>query len=230
MTITMMGGGAAGASDLYGDFETGMYDLEITGIAPSKSELYKDRDGNAKDQVEVQVTLPDVIDPQTGDSLTRKTWLTAVLLAPNPEAKSPRGRQGSQLWRLVLAASGVRCVDGESYNLNDLLVGKRVRALCRLNDKGYPRIDNDSFEAMRAPKAANAPARPAPPKPAAPPDPAMITPNQIQSIRDGWAAGGFGDDAELTKWVADNYGGRGLAQIEANELDGLREALALPPF
>lgn len=243
MAMTMTGGGSAATSDLYGDFESGVYEIEITGMQMAKSTLYKDKEGNAKEQVEFTVTFPDVEDPQSGDPLQRKVWLGAVLLEPNPDAKTPRGKQGSQLWRFVLAASGVRCQDGVEYDLEKLCLRKRLRAYCRLNEQGYPRIDNDTFEPSKKAKAAapvvaqteagaasvTAPARPAPPRPAAP-KPAGLTDDQMEKVRATWASAGYGEPGALAAWVSENYGGRGLAQLRADEWDGLVEALGIPPF
>lgn len=242
MAMTMTGGGSAATSDLYGDFESGVYEIEIVGMQMAKSTLYKDKEGNAKEQVEFTVTFPDVEDPQSGDPLQRKVWLGAVLLEPNPDAKTPRGKQGSQLWRFVLAASGVRCQDGVEYDLEKVCMGKRLRAYCRLNEQGYPRIDNDTFEPSKKAKAvapvvaqaeavvASAPTRPTPPARPQPPAPGGLSPNQMELVKAGWSEAGYGDSAALATWIADNYGGRGLAQIKAEEWAGLQEALGIAPF
>lgn len=148
MSTTMKAGGA-GTSDMFADWETGVYTLEVTGLTATESTLYKNQDGTPKEQIEVRFVLPDVADPQDGTPLKRKTWLNAYLSGPRPDAKSPRARKGSQLWQLVRAASGVACVDEEEYDLDALCVGKLVRAIVKLNDKGYPSIDNDSFEPLR---------------------------------------------------------------------------------
>jgi hypothetical protein len=239
MSMTMTAGGSAATSDLYGDFESGVYEIEVSGMKMAQSTLYKDKEGNAKEQVEFTVTFPDVEDPQSGDPLQRKVWLGAVLLEPNPDAKTPRGKQGSQLWRFVLAASGTRCQDGVRYDLEELCLRKRLRAYCRLNENGYPRIDNDSFEPVKARKsptpaapaapAVAAPARPTPPKPAAP-RPAGLTDDQMEQVRTTWAAAGYGGAASWQRGSSENYDGRGLAQIRADEWDGLVEALGIPPF
>lgn len=223
MTLTASAGSS---TERYDDFEAGVYDVEIQSLKLVDSTLFTNKDGTPKQQVELQCVLSDATDSE-GNPATTKVWLNAVILPPNPNGKSENAKKGSHLWRLIGAVTGKKLNDGDDFDL-EALVGGRFRAYCDLSDKGYPRIKNDTIASHK--KAVAAPTKPAPPKPAAPPAPAMITPNQIQSIRDGWAAGGFGDDGELAKWVADNYGGRGLAQIEASELDGLRETLALPPF
>lgn len=230
MSTTMRAGGA-GTSDMFADWETGVYTLEVTGLTATESTLYKNQDGTPKEQIEVRFVLPDVADPQDGTPLKRKTWLNAYLSGPRPDAKSPRARKGSQLWQLVRAASGVACVDEEEYDLDALCVGKLVRAIVKLNDKGYPSIDNDSFEPLRTkptPAASVAP----PTRPLPPPPSRKAAPVRDQAQLDRLIAAGVAaeiDEAGLDAWATKTYT-HGLAALTPEECEELIAALGGAPF
>lgn len=84
------------------------------------------------------------------------------------------------------------------------------------------------------PAAPVAPQRPAPPArpqpPAAQAGPPTLTDDQMQRVREHFQAEGWGAGAEIAAWCAANYDGRGLAQIRADEWDGLVETLGMAPF
>lgn len=228
---TTMRGAAAGTSDMFSEWETGVYTLEIIGLSMTESTLYQNKDGSPKEQIEVRFVLPDVDDPQDGTPLKRKTWLAAYLGGPNPTSKSPRGRKGSALWQLVKAASGVACVEEEEYDLDALLIGKSVRAIVKLNDKGYPSIDNDSFEPIKAKVAPVAPAaRPLPPPPARKAAPARRTDDQLTRLfAAGLAMEDPLDQAALDAWSVQSYG-HGLDALTPEQCEELIAALGGAPF
>lgn len=229
---TTMRGAAAGTSDMFSEWETGVYTLEITGLMVTESTLYQNKDGSPKEQIEVRFVLPDVDDPQDGTPLKRKTWLAAYLGGPNPASKSARGRKGSALWQLVKAASGVACVEEEEYDLDALLIGKSVRAIVKLNDKGYPSIDNDSFEPVKAKAVPVAP--PTRPLPAPPKRPAAPTPRRTEDQLNRLFAAGLAqeeplDQAALDGWAVTSYG-HGLDALTPTECEELIAALGGPSF
>lgn len=90
------------------------------------------------------------------------------------------------------------------------------------------RNDLPSASPVAAPTRPAPPARPLPPTVAA--GPPTITDDQMQRVRDHFKAEGWGEGAEIAAWCAANYDGRGLAQIKAEEWDGLVETLGMAPF
>lgn len=231
----------SGSTDLYEDFEAGAYLLELRSMKVTESQKFTDKDGNPKQQIECQFVLPEVEHPVEGGPLEVRTWLGASLLPPDPNARSEAGRKGSYLWKLVQVISGHACQQGEEFDL-ETLFGGRCKAYLSLNDRGYPRIHNDTFapatKAKAAPSspapAAAAPARPAPPKapPARPDGPTMITPDQMALIREAWAhgveRGEFG--GTLEDYLARDWGGRALVEIRADEYAELAGLVGAAPF
>lgn len=227
MSLTMTASAGSASTEKYADFEAGAYLLELRAMKITTSDKFQDKDGNPKQQVECDFVLPEVEDPEHGTPVGVRTWLGASLLPPNPESRSDLGKKGSFLWKLVKVISGHECQPSEDFDLETLFNGQ-CKAYVSLSDRGYPRIHNDTFApAKKAATAAKAsPAKAAPPKPKA--EAATISAEQVALIEEAWGKGEF--EGELPAWVADNYTGRTLAQIRADEYDELAETLGVAPF
>lgn len=226
MSLTMTASSGSASTEKYADFENGVYLLELKKMEITESTKFKDKDGNAKKQVQSDFSLVEVEDPETGAPVSVRTWLGASLLPPNPESKSDLGKKGSFLWKVVKVISGHECQPDEEFDLETLYNGQ-CKAYVSLNDRGYPTINNETFAPAKKTMATKAsPAKAAPPKPKA--EAATISAEQVALIEEAWGKGEF--EGELPAWVADNYTGRTLAQIRADEYDELAETLGVAPF
>jgi len=175
-------------------------------------------------------------DEENGGEIKRRCW-TSQIWNDTP------GKE-SHLVILARALCGPQVTQAqfEALDYPDL-VGLTGNALVKLDQKGWPTIDKESFRPVGnaaprnqapLPQAAaptpaqtqlpNKPTRPVLPRPAAA---NIASEEQREKIRQ-LAEKGKLDAASLDAWIAESYAGKTLATITPEEATALLEALSVP--
>lgn len=205
-------------------FEERRYTLRIVAAKASMSPQ------DQRPQHEFELALVGSVDPDRGGEIVRRMW-TSTAWNDAPEKTSHQ-----YLLARALCGPSVTLEQWEALDYPDL-VGRTFSAFVKLNGQGWPTVDKDSIKSsggaagMAAaqatpPPPATPPKRPAPP--ARPAGPEMITPAQAEQLAahalKNFEMGG----GELAGWVAENFGGKAVAQLTAEEANQAIETLAVP--
>lgn len=192
---------------------------------------------DSRPQFKWEIAVEGAKDYDTGGELVRRMWCSTTW------GEIPEKESHLVLIARALCGPKISKDEFEALDYPDL-VGLRGSAFVKLDPKGWPTIDKSSFKPVGnaapknqatlpqtaapapAPTTANAPKRPIPP--ARPAGPEMITPAQAEQLAAHALKNYEMGNAALTAWVAENYAGKAVAQLTAEEATQAIETLSVP--
>ncbi|MGN6566227.1 MAG: hypothetical protein ACTHMJ_01755 [Thermomicrobiales bacterium] len=203
MAITMT---AAAGTDKWADFEDGLYELIFKKM--------EEDTGQFGPQYKVGFQAADLTDPDSGEAAYFTTWVSQKFnITPGKE---------SNLALMTVALLGRDVAEGEEVN-DAALYDRHCMAYIGLNERGWPRIKNNSFAKVRS-KTPKAVAKPLPPK-AAPKPTGLSAEKQAAVIKAAQDADYDPAGADFSAWLVETFG-HGLAELTETEADQVIESLS----